>query len=512
VGPRALFYSRFSAGVAFASDVRALTQLPGVAAEVDPFGLACWWIDELGWAFPQATSLRGIQVVPPATVVRVRRDGSSRERRYWHLSTGRLLSFRDEVDAVTEFQAVFGCAVAAQLDEAAAPGLLLSGGIDSASVLAAARGFDRDVVAPLKTISGIAELKDYGLPDEVRNIRKLLESHPDHLTFVLPPTDRCGIVSSADAAEVAWSLPHPTHASTIVHGLGYRLAAQAGLDVMLDGVDGDVVTAPFADPIAALFRGGNIGRALAEARASALTHTHLRRLGHARILGMALMRALLPATLLAWRHSLSMDAYVAAFPFAPKLAASERLRDRFRAARGSLPADARQRNSELLPLRVTRSVSAAHMVGRRWGVESRHPWADLSVVQFFNSLPLEWRVRNGWTKYLVRRGCEEALGADVVWHTGKSHVGMALTEALVGDAAPYLCGVVERQRDALNELLKPHLVDEALSYLWRPAVGGDVDNAIYVAAMAGWLAGLKADDGASFPDSIRKDLPAAGIP
>lgn len=492
LGSRPLYFALVPTGIAFASDSSALLQVPAVTSNLDLLAFAGTWVEEVSWCEPQATVLRDIKAVPAGSIVCLSHDGGCKTRRYWNLATPPLLDFGREEEAVEAFQEIFSRAVRSQLDECNAPGLMLSGGIDSGAVLAAAQGFGSASASPLRCVSALTDDGAQGLPDEMRNIRTLLASQSNPLTFTVPPVDRCGPVNAADAAEVAWAFPHPTHASALIPGLAFRLARQSGMDVMLDGIDGDLVTSPYADPLAAKIRSGHLCKAFADARAISRVNTYMHKQGPHRIAARSLVRAATPAWASALRQSLSLDQAMAATPLSGGLIASQRLQEHVRAARDSLPKDARERYSILLAHRVSRSIGSFRQIASRWGIDSRHPWADLRVVEFFNQLTLHWRVRDGWTKYLVRRACEPSLSAEVVWHSGKSHAGMALISHVVRDAAPYLRGVVEAQYEALTELIKPTLVDEALAHLRSPDSGGNEDNAMLVASMAGWLAGLAA--------------------
>jgi len=44
-------------------------------------------------------------------------------------------------------------------------------------------------------------------------------------------------------------------------------------------------------------------------------------------------------------------------------------------------------------------------------------------VEFFLQIPLEWQVRQGWTKYLVRKAFATELSPELLWRKGKEHLG-----------------------------------------------------------------------------------------
>jgi asparagine synthase (glutamine-hydrolysing) len=52
-------------------------------------------------------------------------------------------------------------------------------------------------------------------------------------------------------------------------------------------------------------------------------------------------------------------------------------------------------------------------------IEVREPFLDYRVVEFAFTLPLEYLVRDGWQKWIVRKAVEPYLSSDVVWRKRK---------------------------------------------------------------------------------------------
>ena len=51
-------------------------------------------------------------------------------------------------------------------------------------------------------------------------------------------------------------------------------------------------------------------------------------------------------------------------------------------------------------------------------LEVRHPYLDHRLVDFVLGLPAEWKIKNGWTKYVLRRSFPE-LPKRVRWRRDK---------------------------------------------------------------------------------------------
>lgn len=138
VGVRPLFYAERPDGLYFASEIKALLDVPGIEAELDPFAL-----DEIFtlWApLAPRSGFKGIAELPPGHFMLVE-NGQSRIERYWDFD------FPDRDDGYdTRTEAVLAEEVLALLDDATRirmradvpVGAYLSGGLDSSITAALA--------------------------------------------------------------------------------------------------------------------------------------------------------------------------------------------------------------------------------------------------------------------------------------------------------------------------------------------------------------------------------------
>ena len=138
-GKKPLFYAEVDGQWAFASELHALLQHPGLAREVDWAALD----DYLTYGYVPApkTIFRGVRKVPPAhwLTVRLRPDGSGDSdvhvERYWQLAYEPKLRLSEE-DAADGLLEVLREAVRLRMIADVPLGALLSGGIDSSIVVA----------------------------------------------------------------------------------------------------------------------------------------------------------------------------------------------------------------------------------------------------------------------------------------------------------------------------------------------------------------------------------------
>ena len=55
---------------------------------------------------------------------------------------------------------------------------------------------------------------------------------------------------------------------------------------------------------------------------------------------------------------------------------------------------------------------------------------DQRVIDFFQRVPMNVVVRNGWTKHVARTAYSQQLGK-VAWHSDKEHLGPQATRAVL---------------------------------------------------------------------------------
>src|SRR5581483_5726648 len=131
LGKKPLLWTELPDGtLAFASELKALAPLPGLAREADPAALDAYLA--LQYVPGDRTALAGVRKLPPASVL-VREDGRTRVERYW---TPERLEPRSEADWLELTRERVRDAVHKRLVADVPLGALLSGGIDSSVVVA----------------------------------------------------------------------------------------------------------------------------------------------------------------------------------------------------------------------------------------------------------------------------------------------------------------------------------------------------------------------------------------
>lgn len=494
VGVRPLYWVHPSRVFAFASEAEPLLSLPNVSSTPDPDRVRYYLAPVLGDGDPAGSWYRDVRKLRPGHWLKLEVDGGVETGCWWRPQPLAPLQLRDRREYQDAFLEVFGAAVRCRLKASGKPALMLSGGIDSAAVLAMIRR-GRPGVDPGCQVVSVVSDRGPQCP-ETANILQMHAAEPDVVS--LPVPSMAGRVDRHDFARLPWSPAHPVDNSLLLPMLVYRAVQAMGGRVVLDGMDGDLVMWSRKHRAARLVLAGQWRAGWREAQRSARTHTYLQGLSPASILARGLLGRLQPTSVVALRHARVISSPRPAL--GPGLSARQirmgqlgaqlwRQRvDRHRAT-------ARLTHAEGLAdvwehVGLFRGMEGMDHLAARFGIEPRHPWSDQRVLDFFLRLPEEQVAADGWTKYIARAACEPWLGRDVAWHSGKGHLGHQLADAAVDHA-----------RGRLLELLAPHgvladWVEEGALAKVRQAVadGGGGLPALDLGTLAAWIAALDEQD------------------
>lgn len=134
-GIKPLYYFRQGQRLAFASEAKALFEVPGIHAELDLKALQQYltflWVPDPGTLF------KGIQKLPAGHFATFR-DGELKTTQYWDLSfpSAETVLPRSEDDLAAEIREVFRKSVKSQMISDVPIGAFLSAGLDSSSIVA----------------------------------------------------------------------------------------------------------------------------------------------------------------------------------------------------------------------------------------------------------------------------------------------------------------------------------------------------------------------------------------
>ena len=228
LGVKPLYVHQSAGMLGFATEAKALLQLPGVQAELNREVLGDYL--HLGYVPAPHSLFKGIRKLPPATLLAVE-DGQIREWRYWRLPS-RIDRVTSESEWIERIGAGMEAAVLRQMVSDVPIGAFLSGGVDSSAVVAY---MARHSEQPIRTYAigfegGEAERLYNELP-YARQVATLLGT--EHHEIVVKP-DVVGLLP-----KLLWHMDEPVSDSAFLTTYLVSEFARQDVKVILSGVGGD---------------------------------------------------------------------------------------------------------------------------------------------------------------------------------------------------------------------------------------------------------------------------------
>lgn len=440
MGARPLYYCRTDRFLAFASEDEALLNLPGISRRVNEELIATYLVPQFQIAAQSGFWLKDMSVLRAATTLLVSENGMCDTHTYWQLEPRDELVFSSDEECEKAFLEVFSTAVHCRMRSAGQVAAMMSGGLDSASIHAMVGRLLPDMPGKeFHTYSAISD--DVEMCIESQCILSLVKDSTAIAHFVKVPSFS-GFGSIEDLVDVGWSGVHPVKNSILLPAMMCLAASRDGHQVMLHGCSGDLTTHSPNQYIANFLRRGRLGTAWNESRSASRNHTHLRHLSAKRILYSNLKAAFVPPRLRALAKRLrpslrsgSMVRDIVNSQFVQRLDLLARIRAQQSVAAPPVE-DIQRGHFRLLNSShgIAGGLRAYERAAGRFGVELRDPWADRRVVEFFTRLPLKYKVRDGWTKYLARRTFQADWGIKVRERASKEHLGWIFHSRLMEES------------------------------------------------------------------------------
>ena len=398
LGIKPFYYYADSERFVFGSEIKSLLEAPGMPRELDPAAVGEFL--RRRYVVGPHTMFRSIRKLEPGHTISVTEDGV-RVARYWEAprETGEPVS---EADAFERGRELLEESVRMHLVADVPLGAFLSGGVDSSCVVAlmSALGVPRIKTFSIGYDSGDSEL------DYARIVARRFET--EHHELKLTPTAFQEVLP-----RIVWHMDEPVGDQASIPLFYLAEFARREVTVVLSGEGSDEIFGgyPIYSRMLAFERWNRVplARAAGAALARLAGDTKVRK--YADMLGRplewryggvgGLFSQSQAAELMAGRDS-SLDGVAAAYARcagAPPLA-----RMSYVDLTTWLPDD--------LLLKADR-MTMAH------SLELRVPFLDHHLVEFAARLPAHLRVRNGTTKYLLKKLAERLLPREIVYRTKK---------------------------------------------------------------------------------------------
>ena len=263
IGMRQLIYCHVPGRLfAFATEPRAILTHPDVPRRINEGRIADFIIDLEGINY-SSTFFEDLFRLPPAHCLILDASGLS-IRRYWTLEPGPELQLGSDQAYAEAFLEVFTKAVSCRLRSAGPMGAMLSGGMDSGSIVAvASRLLAVGDQGALRTFSAVGP--DSGTCIETSAIRAAL-TMPNLAPTLIEHADI--ELEAEELIRLTQQIQEPFDGHMTLIRAVYLAAQRQGIKVVLDGASGDLVLHE-GSHFARLLRRGKLVSAIREARAYA---------------------------------------------------------------------------------------------------------------------------------------------------------------------------------------------------------------------------------------------------
>jgi asparagine synthase (glutamine-hydrolysing) len=477
LGVKPLYHARLASGaIAFASEIKALRRCPGVDLTIDPVALDGYLA--LQYVPGPHTIYSGVHKLPPGHVLTVTEHATSLQP-FWTLEPEPArMSFDEARDA---FRALLEDAVRIRLMSDVPLGAFLSGGLDSAMVVAAmAKAMDR----PVKTFS--IGFEGDGWYSELPCAAEVAKQfNTEHHTLTVKAPDMHALLPEVTAqldeplADVA-SIPTYLLARFAREHVTVALTGE-GADELFAGYDHYRLEAlmPYLKWTPTLWRA-------AERTARPIAGVRLRKALRAASMDQperfVYVRSVIPTSA---RRSLLRAEFKAEIPRGHLVT---RMEQHF-AADDGLNAVLRADVKEWLPDDLLMKVDKMTMLA---SLEARVPFLDYRIVELVSGFPAKWKYRNGKSKVLLKAAADSVL-PPVIVHRPK-HGFMPPVRAWL--------------RGSLRSFVQEHLLDpDSLSKEWiEPRATRDLlarylagEDSLYLAiwellCLEVWLRGVRSSE------------------
>lgn len=451
IGHRPLYWLRTGSRLAFGSEETGLSALLGQASEPNWTRLAALLDEDFAWYDPEEAWIAGVFEVLPGQCLEFGPQGRFERRVFADLEPPPPLNLASEAEYDEAFRETLLEAVRCRLAASDRPLLMLSGGIDSLSVLGAARQLEREGKAPrLATASLIRRTPDCL---ESRNIRATATGYEDS-THLLPVDSPWTPEASDSLLRALRHFPHPVDGSIPSVQWLAMLGRAWGYRQLFSGAGGDLALHSPSHYFNYPGYAASLDIWLNEVRLARRHHAGWKWADSASF-GKAIGRRFIPSPLLRWRQSRAARQSpmkralndIAPGPCLTLELHLAELNERRRQAQGDAAAEHRLA-LETGSLRC--GLRGYGQTGARHGLLHLDPWSDVRMIRFCQALPLRQRVGQGWYKWLARRATGAWLPEPCRWHSEKMHLGRFVIEhALRTDP---LCGSVNGPKPGRGEI------------------------------------------------------------
>lgn len=463
-GVKPFYYYASEQVFTFASEIKAILCLPEVPPKLNEVRIG----DYLASMFEDRaiTFYQDIFRLPPAHSLIVSNNHVELQS-YWSLNPDKELLLDSDEAYATQFREIFTEAVRCRLRSYTQAGTMLSGGLDSSSITCTARQVmdEKSIATKLPTFSAIFdEVKEC---DESFYINSVLEQGEYEPNYIYG--DRRSPL--ADVDKVLWHQDEPPFAFNLSLNTGlYDLAQEQGVRVILDGFDGDSTVSHGVGYLRDLARDGKWVTLFQELKGFTrnfevpfwkVQRDYIVSYGINPLIDKSkplrlirrVWRGMVRRTkskstkpTVSWKTIINSD-------FIKQID----LEQRYQAQRKPLIDSQINQKAEhyysLVRGVMPYTLEVLNKAAAAYGIELRFPFWDKRLVEFCLSLPPEQKIRQGWTRMIMRQGLKGILPPEIEWRGGKSNFAPSFSHGLFTFERQRVESVLQRESQEIADYI-----------------------------------------------------------
>ena len=465
---------------AFGSEITSLFPIPGLPGEVNEeeivYYLASIYEDS------RITPYHHIFRLPAANTITVSQSGL-KFHCYWHLDPHREIHYDSNEEYEHAFREIFIDAVRCRLRSAFPVGILLSGGLDSSSIVSITRDILKEehthsgTTSSIHTISAIFhEVPECNEQDYIRIVLAKTTFTP----HFVEPDRRSPLVYMKDYQRGNVDLLNDKN--LLLFWQTYQNAQEVGVRILIDGFFGDTAISYGGGCLADLTRAMKWHTVIKEA----VGISRHWRIPLGKILWQQVFLRSMPLRFRSQWHKLRKDPeyitndshfinpnLVRRYNVASKINFREETQWHLQTARElhhfDLSWSARQRDFENL-----KGVASV------FNLDLRHPFSDRRLLEFCLALPPEQKIRGGYTRAILRYALAASLPEEIKTRVGKADLDLAFYYGIRASDRMDLGKILFQEPQLIAKYIDITLLREAYddfmkdnnknaAFLWRAA-------------------------------------------
>lgn len=410
-----LYYYYDQQKLIFSSHPQAISAVPGIKTGPNFNKLARFIDPSLLNILGEETWYENVFVLTGATILLANAHGVKTSR-YWQPVLGEKLTFKNDAAYTEAFQELFFETVSCRMRSKSPVTALLSGGLDSSSIVSVAAKILEAKNQQLNVFSVVLPDQNDPLLKDERYYIDLYKAVPNiKINYVSPESK--GFFSDLDICNYEFTGPSITSRHFLYSEFARR-AEILGSRVLLDGVGGELGATDHGVGFhAELFWTLNWPRLWKELKArKALAGTPIWTMFRSYVIKPFAPDFLLE--LLKNKADINvggMDFFQQSFKNDLKSRAENLKKNTHIKTKKVVPV---QRSNQLYGMQMKQN--RGHQGGITGSLEFRYPFMDKRVLEFCLNSPTELKVRNGYNRNLIRVGLNGILPPEIQWRTTKT--------------------------------------------------------------------------------------------